>query len=288
MSILWNFAEQGTQEWLDARRGVITGSRAKVARERSNGLTKQQQKYVDAIRAGRPDALELAGYKRSPTSELVAQAIDRELPLEWSDAAKLYAMDVARERAGGTAQGAYTTAAMRLGTEQEAPARVAYEDRSGCMVEKSGFACTEDRKFGCSVDGLILGDSTATLPTVWECKTMVSSDTLFTAVVEGDTSEFDDQCLFNTWLLTAKGCVLTLHVWDLPSLTRDIWIPRDEAAIERLEADMLAFEALVTSYETILLAKMVGGARSTQPWDHAPASSPPSQKSPARVPEPSF
>lgn len=245
MTIIWNYEPQGSDGWVEARRAVITGSRAKDARSK--------------LKSGEPSAKAL-----------------------------LYAMDVARERVGGIAQGVYATAAMRLGTDQEAPARLAYEDRSGCMVEQAGFACTEDGKFGCSVDGLILGAQSAMRPKVWECKTMVSSDTLFKAVVEGDISEYADQCMFNTWLLGADGCVLTLHVWDLPSLTRDIWIPRDEAAIERLEADMLAFEALVTSYETILLAKMVGGSRSTPPLDNSPASAPTSQRSPARVPEPSF
>lgn len=286
MSLIWSYAEQGSEEWLAARRGVITGSRATVARERSNGLTKQQQTYVDAVLAGRSDAMALAGYKRSPTSELVEQAIAGMLPLEWSAEAKLYAMDLARERVGGTVQGVYVNAAMRLGTEQETPARVAYEDRSGNMVEKAGFCCSEDRKFGCSVDGLILGSSHR--PKVWECKTMVSSNTLFKAVIDGDISEYEDQCRFNTWLLGADGCVLTLHVWDLPSLTRDIWIPRDESAIEAMETDLIAFEALVTSYETMLLAKMVGSP-AVPPWEPAPAA--PAAKAvttPAEVPEPAF
>lgn len=204
MTVLWNLSPQGTDEWLAARRGVITASRFKDCR--------------DKLKNG-----------------------------ELSAKAKLYAMDVARERVGGTAAQVYVNAAMRFGTEQEPIARQAYEDETGLLVEQVGFAYTEDRRFGASVDGLINHDG------IWECKTMVSSDTLFKAVVDGDTSEFRDQCLGAMWLLGRRWVDLTLWAPDLPGAKLTvIRINRDDDEIQRLEDDLLAFERLVSQYEARL------------------------------------
>ena len=51
------------------------------------------------------------------------------------------------------------------------------EARTGNLVDEAGFITTDDGKFGVSVDGLVDDDG------IIEIKTMVSSDTLFTAVV---------------------------------------------------------------------------------------------------------
>lgn len=224
MSIQWSTAPQGTEEWLAARRGVITASRFRDCR--------------DKLKTG-----------------------------ELTEKAKLYAMDVARERIGGQPEAIYQTAAMRFGSEQEPIARVAYEDATGNLVEQVGFCFTEDRKFGGSVDGLI--DPRG----LWECKVMVSSKTLFKAVVDGDISEYRDQCIGNLWLLGRHWCDLTLWAPDLPDgkLTI-IRIERDDNEIERLEADLLAFERLVTKYEAAL-RKQIGQPPSipkpieTPPWN---------------------
>lgn len=253
--ILWSLAPQQSEEWFAARRGVITGSIAKLARDRSDGLTAQQRIYVSAIRAGRTQAaaMELAKYKAKPTAELVDKAIAGPLPLTWSDPAINKARSLARQRVGGVEQDIYTNAAMRLGNEQEPVARQAYEDRTGFMVQEVGFAYTEDRKFGCSVDGLIQRPQNSHRLRLWEGKTIVSSDTLFDSVIEGDITEWVDQCLFNMWLLTAEAIELYLHVYDLPKLSRVIVIERDEEALAALETDIVAFEALVTGYENQLL-----------------------------------
>lgn len=198
---------QGSDEWLAARRGVITASKFATAREKM-------------ARSGEPTRAALA-----------------------------YAMNTARERAGGTVAAIFQTAAMKTGTEQEPVARLQYELETGAMVAEAGFICTNDRKFGISVDGLI-GE-----PGVWECKTMVSSDTLFTALVGGDVSAYRDQCVGALWLLRREWIDLSLWCPDL-SLLRTIRIERDEAEIERLEADMVAFEKLVSRYERELCAAM--------------------------------
>ena len=199
---MWLQLDQGSEEWLTARRGKITGSRFKDAR--------------DKLKGGQP-----------------------------SKACLGYAMDVARERIGGSAPPKFQNAAMRTGTEQEPFARAMYEARTGHMVDEAGFYLSDDAVFGLSPDGLVNDDG------VLEIKTMVSSDTLFTAVADGDLSAYMDQCLGYLWLLGRQWVDLVLWCPDLNHMVIKR-ITRDEDAIEALEADLMDFSRLVTQYETTL------------------------------------
>lgn len=239
--------EQGSQEWLDARKGVITGSRFKDARDRSSGLDERQTAYVALVRSGKSatDAASIAGYKKAPTSEAVATAIKDGVQLVWGGKAMAYANDIARERCGGEAPAVFQNPAMRTGTEQEPRARAMYEARTGHMVEEVGFYVTDDECFGLSPDGLIDEDG------VLEVKTMVSSSTLFQAVVDGDISEYRDQCLGYLWLLGRQWVDLALWVHDMERLVIHR-ITRDEEAIEALEADLVAFLMLTREREAKL------------------------------------
>ena len=198
--------EQGSPEWLENRRGVITGSRFRDARER--------------LKNGAPSAK-----------------------------AAMYAKDVARERCGGKAADTFQNAAMRFGTEQEPIARAAYELATGSLVEPVGFFKTEDGLFGLSPDGLVDDDG------VLEVKTIVSSETLFTVLADGDISAYIDQCNGYLWLLGRQWVDLVLWAPDLEDLGLKMVIKRitrDEAAIEALEADLMAFAVTVREYESKL------------------------------------
>lgn len=194
--------EQGSEAWLAARKGCITGSRFKDCR--------------DKLKSGAP-----------------------------SKACITYAQDTARERIGGIVPAKFQNAAMRTGQEQESVARMRYERQTGNLVDEVGFFTTDDGLFGLSPDGLIDDDG------VLEIKTMVSSDTLFTAVADGDISAYMDQCLGYLWLLGRQWVDLTLWCPDLNHMVIKR-INRDEDAIEALEADLMAFAKLVTLYETTL------------------------------------
>lgn len=195
-------AEQGTPEWLEARKGVITGSRFRDCREK--------------LKSGTP----------------AKKSID-------------YAKDVAREREGGEPLQAFSNSAMRLGTEQEPYARMLYERKTGHIVEEAGLITTVDRLFGVSVDGLVGDDG------LIEIKTMVNSDTLFTAFVDGDVSNYLDQCNGALWLLGRKWIDLVLWAHDLQKM-KIIRIERNEDAIEELEADLVEFERTVTHHQKSL------------------------------------
>lgn len=205
---------QGSPEWLEVRRGCITGSRFKDCR--------------DKLKSGLP-----------------------------SKTCMTYALDTARERCGGTAPAKFQNAAMRTGQEQEGPARRAYEAKTGNLVEEVGFFTTDDGLFGLSPDGLIDDDG------VLEIKTMVSSDTLFTAVAQGDISEYMDQCLGYLWLLGRQWVDLVLWAPDLRHMTIKR-ITRDENAIEELEADLWAFASMVREHEEAL-RKVIGQSAAAAP-----------------------
>lgn len=208
--IIFDISPQGSPEWLEVRRGVITGSRFRDARDKT-------AKGVMTAKAA------------------------------------LYAMDTARERCGGSAPTVFVNAAMRTGIEQEPLARHEYEAETGRMVLEAGFAYTDDGKFGCSVDGLV-GDVG-----MIEIKTIVSSDTLFTAVVNEDISSYVDQIQGCLWLLGRRWCDLILWCHDLPAARMTVRrIERDEAYIETLEAELVAFDRHVTDLAD-KLQRVIGG-----------------------------
>jgi hypothetical protein len=205
-ALVYHAAPQGSDAWLEARKGVITGSKFKDARDR--------------LKTGKPSGKLLA-----------------------------YAHDVARERCGGKAAGVFVSGAMKFGTEQEPFARLAYEERTGNMVEEVGFITSSCGTFGLSPDGLIGDDG------VLEVKTMVSSDTLFTAVADGDISAYTDQCNGYLWMLGRQWVDLVLFAPDLESIGLHLTIRRihrNEEAIEALEADLLAFAGMVKDNEAKL------------------------------------
>lgn len=208
----WLNLEQGSDEWLTARRAKITGSRFKDAR--------------DKLRDG-----------KTPSKACLS-----------------YAMDIARERVGGSAPAKFQNAAMRTGTEQEPFARAMYEARTGYMVDEAGLYLSDDAVFGLSPDGLIDDDG------VLEIKTAVASETLFTTVAEQDLSAYMDQCLGYLWLLGRQWVDLCIWVPDLGHLVIKR-IQRDESAIEALEADMLAFAKLVDEYEVALRSALANGSQ---------------------------
>ena len=199
-------APQGSDEWLAARKGRITGSKFSTAREKLKSGT-------------------------------------------LSSKANLYAEDIARERLGGKAESVYVNKAMNFGTEQEPFARAAYETTTGNIVQQVGFAASDCGMYGLSPDGLVGDDG------VIEIKTMVSSDTLFTAVVEGDLSKYMDQVNGYLLFLDRKWVDVVLWTPDLGETGLGLVIKRvhrDEKALAELRTDLDSFAAIVRKYESQL------------------------------------
>ena len=209
-------APQGSPEWLEARRGVITGSKCKDARDYKNPTAAEKKEGKT---------------RGEPSTKLLN-----------------YAYDLARERNGGTPPPVFVNDYMRKGTEEEPAARRAFETRTGMLVLEAGFITTDDDRFGVSVDGFIGDDG------IIEIKTMVSSATLFNAYVEGVTEEYVDQCNMAMWLTGRKFVKLVLWAPDLSQPLRIIDIERDDNAINKLEADLLQFKARVDQFTKELAA----------------------------------
>ena len=214
--IVWNHEPQGSDGWLAARRGAITGSRARDA--------------FDFTAKGLPGARRIA-----------------------------YAQDLARERVGGVVPATYQNAAMKMGTEQEPIARVQYEAETGSIIAEVGFAHTDDLRYGCSVDGLLGSDG------VWECKTAVSSATLFRTIIDGDIDDYRDQCLFAMWMLGRRWVDLSIWCADL-QLLHTVRIERDDDEVNAFEAKLIDFDRLVSKYESRLRAFLPADDMAAPPW----------------------
>ena len=241
--------EQGSEEWHRARAGVITASMFKVARQRVNGLSEQQQKYVDCIRAGGSDsdAIEAGGYKSKPRrTETVERAI-KGMPIgDFSEAAKNYAFRLAIERISGEPlDEGFSTWQMKRGNDLEPEARRRHEEEAGVIVERAGFVTTLDGLFGASADGLIGVDDGS------EYKCLVSPEGLRSVLLDGDISEFIDQVHGCLWITGRKAWHFGLYCPALRHVGADFtWrvIQRDDDYIEALEADLMEFLTLVNQY----------------------------------------
>lgn len=120
MKIFWDII-QGSPEWFDVRRGIPTASRFKeVATPARCELSKQ----ADAL------AAELASDVTALAPPFLTESERNKPP----------------------------NPAMRNGQEQEPAARRFYAAATGRPVRQCGFVLTDDGRWGCSPDGLIVGD----------------------------------------------------------------------------------------------------------------------------------
>lgn len=204
---------QGSEAWLLARVGKITASRCKDARDRL--------KPAKGETTGKPSGKCTAYAAQVAVERIAARPIDKMFE-SWQ---------------------------MREGTEQEPNARQAYDLETGNIVHEVGAIATDDELFLYSPDGLIGDDG------LLEIKTLLSADRIVRIIGEGDLSDFVDQCLMGLWLTGRKWIDLVLWAPALESIGRQLTIhriTRDEAAIEALEADLIAFAAMVRKNEALL------------------------------------
>lgn len=206
-------APQGSEAWLQARVGKITASRYKDARDRN--------KPAKGETIGKPSA-KCCAYAAQVAVERIAQRPIDKVFENWQ---------------------------MREGHEQEPHARQAYDLETGNIVAEVGAISTDDDLFLYSPDGLIGDDG------LLEIKTLLSADVILKVVGEGDLSAYMDQCLGGLWLTGRQWIDLVLWAPALEPIGRQLTIhhiTRDEDAIEALEADLIAFAAMVRKNEELL------------------------------------
>lgn len=259
MSYVINKAPQGSEEWLAARAGVITGSRADMARK-VGGLTKQQAAYVAAIQAGQDKAaaLLIAGYKKEPSAEAVQKALAGMPVGEWGESSKKYAFRLGVERITGKPldEGFQGNFFSKRGKRLEEEVRMIFELRHDCIVEEVGLIHTEDRRFGVSADGWVVNSEAGI-----EIKCFLDPSQLMPMLLDDDFDAIRDQCLMNLWLSGRKVWHQILYVPSLELIGRDLTVHtidrRDEGVedeITRLEEDLMALDGLVEHYKARLMA----------------------------------
>nr|WP_269106839.1 lambda exonuclease family protein [Massilia sp. TS11] len=238
-----------------ARVGVITASMFSTARQRVNGLTSQQQRYVDAILAGASvtGACDIAGYKNQPRAEAIERALAGESVGEPSEAAKNYAFRLAIERISREPlDEGFQTYAMKRGHELEPDARMEHELQTGLIVQRAGFVMTDDYLYGASADGLIAPDGGS------EYKCLISAERLRDVWLFNDTSDFTDQVQGCMWITDRQWWDFCVYCPSLKPIGKQLYrrrIARDDAYIAALQADLFAFERMVSDYETTLRMK---------------------------------
>jgi exodeoxyribonuclease (lambda-induced) len=161
-----------------------------------------------------------------------------------------YAAEVALERVTGQAADAgFVTWQMKRGTELEPLARMAYEANTGHMATEAGVVLTDDRLFGYSTDGFIERDG------LIEIKCPASPEKIIDMWREGDLSEYIHQIQGGLWITGRLWADFIMYCPALACVGKDLFVKRverNEAFIEKLEADLMAFAAMVKDNEDVL------------------------------------
>lgn len=201
--------EQGSEEWFKSRAGVITASNFEECRKR--------------MKSGKNKG-------------------------DFSGKAKEYAFRLAIERLSGEllSEDKFDTFEMKRGRELEPEARLKHEEKRGILVDQTGIALTDDRKFGASVDGLIGEDGSC------EYKCFIGPSSLMPILLENDISKTIDQVQGQLWITGRKWSDFVLYCPALKCIGKDltiITVERDDDYIEALEKDLIEFDKLVDEYQ---------------------------------------
>ncbi|PRC92631.1 lambda exonuclease family protein [Solimicrobium silvestre] len=239
---------QGSEEWLQARSGLITASLFSEICIEVGGLDEKQKVYVDALLSGvgQKEAMIKAGYAAPPKSKTVARALEGEITTDYSDGAKRYASDLAIERISGHMYGIPPKAwVLNRGHEMEVHARRLYEGRTGAFVTEAGI-CVDENRFGYSTDGLVDNDG------LIEIKSPIDSIKIEQMLITGDVSEYIHQMQGGMWLTNRKWCDFIMYVPDLESVEIELYVKRilrDDAFIDEMVVKLGRFSNLVAQKE---------------------------------------
>ena len=246
-------AEQGSREWHQARAGVVTASMFATARSKVGQLTDQQAIYVASLASGDSEqmAKSKAKYKTSPRAKAIESALAGKPIGDYSDASKNYAFRLAVERISDKPlDEGFMTWAMQRGHELEPDARSRHITDIKRFVKKAGFATTDDGKFGCSADSLILEDGGG------EYKCFIDPEKLRSIIINDDWGNIPDQVQGCLWVTGRKWWDMCLYCPALENAGLDFVrkrVSRDENYIEQLEEDMIIFEKIVSEWEAKIL-----------------------------------
>lgn len=151
-----------------------------------------------------------------------------------------YMAELALERITGSLADRFVTPAMQRGTELESAARAAYEADTGEIVTELGMCMHDTLGFGYSPDGMVGTDG------LIEIKCPANPYKLAQLLLTRDISEYVDQVQGGLWITGRAWCDVLIYHPSIP--LKPLRVPRDDAYIKALEADLLAFSAEVDAY----------------------------------------
>jgi hypothetical protein len=148
-----------------------------------------------------------------------------------------YLRRVLAERLTGKPTDTYRNGHMDRGQEQEPFARMAYEERTGVMVEEVGFIQHPTLQAGCSPDALVGLDGGA------EIKSVIPTVQLETVMRGKYPTEHRAQIQGNIWLSCRKWWDFNSYCPDMPEKLRlyTFRVERDESYIAMLEEEVTKF-----------------------------------------------
>lgn len=160
----------------------------------------------------------------------------------WGASRANYAAELVAERLTGSPAERFTNAAMAWGTEHEDEARAAYQIEALCTVEQCGFIDHPTIAMaGASPDGLIGTDG------LLEIKCPNTATHIDTLLSQSVPDKYVKQMLWQMACTGRQWCDFASYDPRLPESMRLFVkrVERDEAAINQLEDDVIAFLAEV-------------------------------------------
>ena len=162
-----------------------------------------------------------------------------------SSQADSYVYRLLAEQMTGKPQNGYVNGHMDRGHELEPEARRFYELQRDCIVEQVGFCMTDDRRAGCSPDGLVVDNGLVEI----KCPAPHTHvQYLLSRKVE---QEYWPQVQGQLWVTGRKWAdVLSYHPEMTPVIVR---VERDEAFLRALENELKYFFVLLETKRNALL-----------------------------------
>ncbi|MDZ7922720.1 MAG: YqaJ viral recombinase family protein [Marinagarivorans sp.] len=215
MSFINVICQQGTEDWFNARVGVITASMASECRK---------------VLVSGPNK---GGY---------------------SQKAKDYAFKLAYERIACEPldDHEFSPWQAKRGQLLEGDARSAYEAKNGVMVIETGFALSSDRIFGASVDGLVGDDGNIEIKCFLSPSKL--APILFENDI-GDCSDQVQMGMWITGRKWCDFVLYCPALKSIDRDLTVIRVKRDDEEIQKISEDLLKFNSFVQSIENQLRNK---------------------------------
>lgn len=168
---------------------------------------------------------------------------------EYSEAARLYAAQLAIERISGEpCMEKFSTWQMRKGQELEPEARMAYEVKSGNLSREAGVCLADNGIFGYSTDGFIDSERGKAVRGCNEFKCLSSALKILEIKTTNDLSDYVHQIQGGLWIAERDWCDFGMYCPQLKNVGNELFVRRvfrDEQFIFEMESNLIAFNELV-------------------------------------------